>query len=737
LEKRPQKIAITHYTLAAMGGGERVGATLIEALNDVGVCPDVYSIAPIPKEYFNSFYGKNLHYRLMPAFPFRIKVLGIYQRILSSSLSFRLTGYDIVVNTTGVYTPMLFSNLLKRYILYIYNPGVMMKNQKYVPKPLSISKYEKSLFWKLYYMPYKTILSHSVRNVKAELLAVSRFTRWRLKKYAGMQSKVVYPPVDIKTFSEVFDNADRDGVISIGRFTPEKEQLKQLEIAKHLPDIIFRLCGSAKTPYYWHWYQHVKRKAEEMNLKNVEFYPNIPLEKLVSLVGKSKIFIHTMLYEDFGLTTAEAIAGGCIPCLKGQSIIYGDNIPISEVTLRSNVLTIKGREKPLRTMRRVYSGRMINVKVRGLPEVSFTPEHPILTSRVVKRHEYIKTDEIRQGKGRKRRYYIHKRIYYPTSPVWKKAESLKVGDYVLVPRSNKSNNFEDKDLAWLLGLYLAEGWLYTDSKKRHLVKFALGSHEKELMLKATAKLRSKFNSALVSREGSGFKIICSGRKPYEFFSICGKGALRKRIPELIKEAKPEIVREFIEGYVAGDGHKGEHSITCATVSKQLAFGLMEILLTKLAILPSFCFVNRKKGKICGRNVTLNSLYTISWSINRWQERGFRSTYLTDEKYIYIPIRKISEEYVDTPVFNLQTPSQTYCVPFIVHNCVIDSGGQKEIVPFKNLRFHKIKEAAGIINRINNQEKAVLSKLRQKLFEHIKQYDELNFKRNMLNVIFNG
>jgi glycosyltransferase involved in cell wall biosynthesis len=317
-----------------MGGGERVGATLVEALNDVGICPDVYSIAPVPKEYFSSFYGKNLHYRLIPTFPFRVKVLGIYQRILSSSLSFRLTGYDVVVNTTGVYTPMLFGRLLKRYILYIYNPISMMKNPKYTLKPLSISKYEKSLFWKLYYIPYKTILSYSVRNVRAELLAVSRFTKWRLKKYVGMQSRVVYPPVDIKTFSSVFDNPDRDGVISIGRFTPEKEQLKQLEIAEHLPDMTFRICGSAKTPYYWHWYQYVRSKAEQMDLKNVEFHPNIPFKKMVQLIGESKLFIHTMRYEDFGLTTCEAIAGGCIPIVidsGGQR----ESVPFRNLRFRS------------------------------------------------------------------------------------------------------------------------------------------------------------------------------------------------------------------------------------------------------------------------------------------------------------------------------------------------------------------------------------------------------------------
>ena len=317
-----------------MGGGERVGATLIEALNDVGISPDVYSIAPIPKSYFSSFYGKKPHYRLIPAFPLGIKVFGIYQRILSSSLSFRMTGYDVVVNTTGVYTPMSFSSLLKRYILYIYNPIVMMKDKKYVPKPLSISKYEKSLFWKAYYLPYRTLLSHSVRNVKAELLAVSHFTHWRLKKYAGMRSKVVYPPVDIKTFSRVFDRSDRDGIISVGRFTPEKEHLKQLEIAKHLPDVTFRLCGSAKTPYYWHWYQHLKSKAEQMGLRNVEFYPNVPFKNLVSLIGSSKIFIHTMRYEDFGLTTCEAIAGGCVPCVidsGGQR----ESVPFRNLRFRS------------------------------------------------------------------------------------------------------------------------------------------------------------------------------------------------------------------------------------------------------------------------------------------------------------------------------------------------------------------------------------------------------------------
>lgn len=65
-----------------------------------------------------------------------------------------------------------------------------------------------------------------------------------------------------------------------------------------------------------------------MDLKNVEFYPNIPIDSMVELIGRSKIFLHTMLHEDFGLTTCEAIAGRCIPCVidsGGQKEIVTDN----------------------------------------------------------------------------------------------------------------------------------------------------------------------------------------------------------------------------------------------------------------------------------------------------------------------------------------------------------------------------------------------------------------------------
>ena len=310
--KSGKNIAICHHTLSSLGGGERVGVTTVEALNEIGVIPDMYTTNPIKLSYLNDFYGKRVKCKIHTIMPFNLKLFGIYQRLLASFNSFRLMNYDVVVNTTGIYTPLFLKSLVKRYILYVYNPLV----------PITFTtvkenfKYSKNLFWKVYYQPYQKLITTSIQKLgNTEILAVSAFTKWRIEKYWKKSSIIVFPPVDIKTFSTVFNNTDRDGVISIGRFTPEKEQLKQLEIAKQLPSITFRICGSAKTPYYWRWYQHIKSKTAKMGLKNVELYPNVPFQKLVSLIGKSKIFIHTMRYEDFGLTTCEAIAGGCIPCV--------------------------------------------------------------------------------------------------------------------------------------------------------------------------------------------------------------------------------------------------------------------------------------------------------------------------------------------------------------------------------------------------------------------------------------
>jgi len=67
-----------------------------------------------------------------------------------------------------------------------------------------------------------------------------------------------------------------------------------------------------------------------------------------------------------------------------------------------------------------------------------------------------------------------------------------------------------------------------------------------------------------------------------------------------------------------------------------------------------------------------------------------------------------------------------CIP-IVHN----SGGQKEIVPFRELRFDDKIEAVEIIRSLRKKDN---SEMRSKLQENIKKFSEKNYKQNILGLI---
>ena len=306
------KIAIVHQTLRELGGGERICISLTNALNKAGLTPDVYTNNPVEKTRLENFYGKKLKLNLHSLSPIVLPILGIYQRILASFMSFTLTNYDVVINTTGVYTPLSFATLMKRYILYVHMVPV---------EPFKLEsnlKYQRNLFWKMYFQPYQSIVKNSAKRIVGEVLANSNFTRRRIEKYWHKKATTVYPPVDIESFSSTFYNRKRDGVITIGRFSPEKNHFIQLELAKRLPNITFRICGSVNTPFYENWFRKIKAKVEEEELKNVELHSNVPFKQLVRLIGESKIFFHVMFNEDFGLTTCEAIAGGCVPCVHNS-----------------------------------------------------------------------------------------------------------------------------------------------------------------------------------------------------------------------------------------------------------------------------------------------------------------------------------------------------------------------------------------------------------------------------------
>lgn len=161
----------------------------------------------------------------------------------------------------------------------------------------------------------------------SQIIANSKYTKKWIAKYWGLNTPVVYPPVNIEEFA----SADRQNkwIVSTGRFFVGGHSKKQLEMVEafkklhqDLPEWELHLVGSVNdAEIHQKYYQDVVKAAEGYP---VVFHKNASFKELTEVLGKSRIYWHAtgldineekypVMLEHFGLTVVEAMASGCIP----------------------------------------------------------------------------------------------------------------------------------------------------------------------------------------------------------------------------------------------------------------------------------------------------------------------------------------------------------------------------------------------------------------------------------------
>ena len=131
--------------------------------------------------------------------------------------------------------------------------------------------------------------------------------------------KKIIPGVDKKIFSPDSSVEKENIFLSIGRIQEQKGQLQTLEFLNNFRKIkndfkcIF--IGGPSGKYGEEYLLELKRTVKDFNLeKHVEFLDNLPQTKIIELLNKSKLLIHTSQFETFGLVAIEANTMG-VPVL--------------------------------------------------------------------------------------------------------------------------------------------------------------------------------------------------------------------------------------------------------------------------------------------------------------------------------------------------------------------------------------------------------------------------------------
>jgi len=384
-------------------------------------------------------------------------------------------------------------------------------------------------------------------------------------------------------------------------------------------------------------------------------------------------------------------------CVPPSTVILGDNKPISEYEAGNLVTSASGLVTVTKTFQRQYSGYILEVTGRGMLPIRLTPDHPVLTA----------ARAVKSGKGE-----------YLPGTAWKKAEELvsaapvKVKgkftfptithDCLLIPRIRGHLDLTGIPLgpysterglavlkgrresppleypltartAWLLGIYVAEGW----TTRNHDVFFSLGKDE-EVLARHISEIARSLGYAPQIRERDTTLVVrfSSSILARALRDWCGHLSENKKIPDFILYHKNgSLLRSFLGGYYKGDGNvtvdkRGPVFHRASTTSKILA---LQIQLA-YARLGCFARVRREPREgtavIEGRTVRTRDAYSLSLLTSKRKMADFR----INSDFIVVPIRKITKVPYSGEVRNLETSDNTYLVSnAVVHNCSVEVG----------------------------------------------------------------
>lgn len=187
-------------------------------------------------------------------------------------------------------------------------------------------------------VPFKNVAGSGIWGRKKlsswdKVIYNSEFTKKIVEETWPVKGQVIYPPVDVDAFKPLPKNKT---ILSVGRFFDFLHSKKQEVLVEAFSKMVkngltgwtLQLAGGTNK----RGRQYLDRIMQKAKSLPVEFYPDIPFEKLKALYGHASIYWHGAGFgetdptrmEHFGISTVEAMAAGVVPVvinLGGQKEI--------------------------------------------------------------------------------------------------------------------------------------------------------------------------------------------------------------------------------------------------------------------------------------------------------------------------------------------------------------------------------------------------------------------------------
>lgn len=285
-----QRVAIIHYWLVNMRGGERVLERIARLYPDADIFTHVLDRASLSKELQartikTSFIdrlprARQAYQRYLPLMPLALEHLD-------------LRGYDLVISSEAGPAKGVIAPPDALHVCYCHSPMRYVWDQYHAYREQS-GAVTRSV------MP---VLAHYLRNWDAtsasrvdSFVANSQFIRRRIKRAYGLDSQVVHPPVPVELFRPAAQIGDY--YLWVGQLASYKR-----------PDIAVDAFTRLGLPLLVVGDGEMERALHKRAGPTIRFERKVGFERLRTLYAEAKALIFTA-EEDFGIVPVEANAAG-------------------------------------------------------------------------------------------------------------------------------------------------------------------------------------------------------------------------------------------------------------------------------------------------------------------------------------------------------------------------------------------------------------------------------------------
>ncbi|MDP8903066.1 MAG: glycosyltransferase family 4 protein [Thermoproteota archaeon] len=302
---------IVHISLNARGGGERLAVATIKAISSMGIGVELSTVEKPDMALIHDAYGTSVSEDIK-----KVRTLNILQK-------YGPRNYTFTVNTHGDMLPFYHKDFTKknaitychypiaRYLIDCGDPdySAVLQNMCLLGMTSAVRNGYHDVMRSAY---VKMMLNSTV-------LTNSEFSRKAIFKTFGVDSTILPPPVDVDIFRNacLASNVRNDSILVISRFHPSKKIENAIHLAKLLCQnevgICMNIVGNMPSDGIG-YFNYLNDLVRHCGLENfVRFEINVRFDRLLDLMRRSKVYVHPLPGEPFGISTVEAMSAGIIP----------------------------------------------------------------------------------------------------------------------------------------------------------------------------------------------------------------------------------------------------------------------------------------------------------------------------------------------------------------------------------------------------------------------------------------